>query len=886
MEDNKHNPSTNKSNVFPPKKQLPDKKRTKQLMKKVKKLSPEKAENVERYSPDLLIGLTKDQVEKRFEDGLTNLTNKKYSKSILNIFIGNIFTFFNFLCIFAMCALIYSGAGLTNYLFVLIFVANMIIGIVQEIRAKLQIDKLSILAVSNIKVKRYGTLLEIPVGEVVLDDVIYLEMGDQVPADCIVGDGIIEVNESLLTGESESIKKKQGDPIYAGSFISSGSCRARVEKVGKETYISSLTSQAKKYKKPNSEIMNSISKFVRIIGILIVPICIAMFWTNWTNTGAQADSSFSLFAIETWFGEAVKDSARYYLNITIQKTCAVIVGMIPSGMMLLTSVALAVGVMRLAKKNTLVQDLYSLEMLARVDTLCLDKTGTITDGRMRVNDYKLLNNPVFRNGSFPYKIEDVVSSMLAALPDNNQTSIALFNKFGHSTTLHADGILPFSSKRKYSAVYFDGVGTFAMGAPEFVFPKAPKYLETLVKEYAIKGLRVLVLGFSAEKLKDETIPENMTPYALISIQDNIREDAITSIKWFKENGVDVKVISGDNAVTVSEVARRAGVEHAEKYISLEGLTDAEVAEVADDYSVFGRVTPEQKQILVRALKLSGHTVAMTGDGVNDLLALKEADCAISVASGSEAARNVSHLVLMDNNFNSMPEIVFEGRRVINNIENTASLYLMKTILVAFLAIFCLIVQTPYFFQPKNMMLFEMFVSGLPSFFLSLQPNSKKVEGKFFWYVISHSIPQALTMFLSIMIIYLSYSIPSFGGSIYSADPETAKLEWNALMVIILTASGIVMLCNICQPFNVLRGSLFAFVLGICLLAVTIRYGNFALGDLFIDDYHLVYFNAAEILLISTTVLLAFPISKYCTKFCEWLSKSKKEDSGKEKVKKA
>lgn len=852
------------SRLFPPKKQPFDKKRSRILYKQAKKTKGDLEEGAERFHPDLLIGLTKPQIEQRFREGLYNITGKRYSKSLATIFIQNICTFFNLLCIVAMIALIFSGASITQYLFVVIFVSNIVIGIIQEIRAKMQIDRLSILSASTVKTKRYGALLEIPVGEVVLDDVLILETGNQVPADCILAEGIVEVNESLLTGESVSVKKSAGDPIYAGSFISSGKCVARAEKVGKSTYISSLTSQAKKYKKPNSEIMRSITTFIRVIGCLIVPIAIGMFFINWNNLSGDYTLSMS----ETW---EMGTEARMLLNTAIQKTCAIIVGMIPSGMMLLTSMALAVGVVRLAKKNTLVQDLYSLEMLARVDVLCLDKTGTITDGRMKVNDCKLIKDEALPKDYIPYTLEEVMSSFLASLPDNNQTSIALFNHFGHSSTLRAEKILPFSSKRKYSAVTFENLGTFVLGAPEFIFSEMSSSLEKNIKDYAIRGLRALVVGYSPESLTEDKAPDGVIPYALISLQDNIRADAIESIRWFKENGVAIKVISGDNAMTVAEVARRAGVENASKYISLEGLTDTEVETVAKEYTVFGRVTPEQKQILIRTIKASGKTVAMTGDGVNDLLALKEADCAISVASGAEAARNVSHLVLMDNNFNSLPNVVFEGRRVINNIENSASLYLMKTLLITCLALFCLITQQSYFFTTDNMLMFELFISGLASFFLSLQPNSKKVEGKFFSYVISHSIPQALTMFLCVMAVYITYATPSLREAIYTG--EMGKTEWQALMVIILNLSGIVMLYRICQPFNILRGSLFSAVTLICILILSIRYGDFALGNFIFEGYYLLTFNAAEVLLLSTITALAFPASKYLVIFCERLSKS-------------
>ena len=597
------------------------------------------AEEVERFDPKPDKGLTPEQVELRFSQLLFNDVNKKYSKSYASIFVGNLCTFFNLLCLIVAVALAYAGAPLSQFLFVAIFAANLIIGIVQEILAKRQIDKLSVLISATAKVMRGGIRTEIPVREIVLDDIVLLEAGQQIPADCILLDGVVEVNESLLTGESVPVKKAPGETLYAGSYVASGACRVRADKVGKATYLNSLTSKAKKYKKPKSEIMNSIRLFIRVIGVLIPFIAAAMFWVNWKATGSD-------------------------MSLTIQFTGAVVIGMIPSGLLLLTSFAMAIGVRRLAKKQTLVQDLYSLEMLARVNVLCLDKTGTITDGRMTVNDCMILNNYV------DFSLEEIMGSMLNALEDNNQTSIALYNRFGHSTALQATATVPFSSKRKLSAVTFGDAGTFAMGAPEFVLRPMPTKIDKIVKQYAAAGLRVLLLAYSPNPISGGRLPSLFRPAAIITLADNIRSDAIETIKWFRENDVDIKIISGDNPVTVSEVARRVGVKNAGQYISLDGLTDLEVENVANQYTVFGRVTPEQKAILVRTIKKQGNTVAMTGDGVNDILALKEADCAVSVASGSEAARNVSHLVLMDSNFSSMPKVVHEGRRVINNIQNS------------------------------------------------------------------------------------------------------------------------------------------------------------------------------------------------------------------------
>ena len=796
--------------------------------------------HVERYSPELDRGLTTAQVQTRFSQFLFNDTNKKYSKSYASIFAGNICTFFNLLCLLAFIALIIANTqGLTNYLVIFITTANIVIGIIQEIRSKLSIDKLSLMAANTAKVVRDGEVTEIPLSEIVLDDVLILELGNQVPADCILAEGAVEVNESLLTGESVSVKKQPGDILYAGSFISSGSGKFRVEKVGKETYLQKLTSKAKKYKRPNSELMNSTKWIIKVIGVLIIPIAIGIFFKMYNTYYEGVPGSEN---VADWlFSKQV--------NYAIQRTCTVVIGMIPSGMLLLTSVALAVGVIRLAKHNTLVQDLYSLEMLARVNVLCLDKTGTITDGRMKVNDCIILNTV----GDLSLK--DIMGSMLSALDDNNQTSIALFNHFGHSDKLSAVTKIPFSSKRKLSAVTFDEAGTFVFGAPEFVLKPLPSKVERIIKQYAQLGMRVLVLAHSATPIVGEKLPAILRPVAVISIADNIREDAIETIKWFRENDVAVKVISGDNPVTVSEVARRAGIAGADKYISLEGLNDSEVENVAGKYTVFGRVTPEQKAILVRAIKAEGNTVAMTGDGVNDILALKEADCAISVASGSEAARNVSHLVLMDNNFNSMPKIVAEGRRVINNIKNSSSLYLMKTLFTALLAALVLIIPgMVYPFMPKNMLLLEVCVIGIPSFFLSLQPNNARVQGKFITHVISRAVAGGVLMILCVMSMYIANvaNNEEFGG------------YYIAMSMIALTFSGLVMLYRVCQPFNAYRVVLFAVMLGIAVTCYCVPW----LGEQLYTGWGDLEWDYAKALVIVVVIEAAFPLSSFLIKIME------------------
>ena len=792
---------------------VPVKKRFLSKLRK-KRIRPVPLSQIKRYSPSLKAGLTTNQVLKRNSEQLINDVDTKYSKSYKSIFIANIFTFFNLLCFVTAGALIYVKAGFFDMFFVVVFSANIIIGIYQEIKAKRSIEKLSLLSSPTAKVVRDGIEVELSVKEIVLDDIILLGTGRQIPTDCILAEGLVEVNESLLTGESVPVKKEIGDLLFAGSFISSGNCKVRAEKVGKANYIQTLTSKAKKYKKPNSELLNSLKVIMTIIGLIIIPIAALMFKINYQETGLD-------------------------LPLAIKKTGAVVIGMIPAGMFLLTSMALAVGVVRLAKNNTLVQDLYSLEMLARVDVLCLDKTGTITDGRMKVNDCLLLNN------NTSYTINEIVGAMLSALNDNNQTSIALYNHFGHSNLLKPLKILPFSSKRKLSAVTFADAGTFVLGAPEFIMQTMPDKIDRLISQYAATGLRVLMIAHSQTQLNGDKLPTTLKPMALITITDNIREDAIHTIKWFKENGVAIKVISGDNPITVSEVARRVGVENAERFISLEGLNEKEIISVANKYSVFGRVTPEQKAILVKALKAAGKTVAMTGDGVNDILALKEADCSITVASGSEAARNVSHLVLMDNNFSSLPKVVYEGRRVINNIQKSSSLYLMKTLFTTILAIISIIQYQVYPFATSSLLLLETFIIGIPSFALSLQPNANKVKGKFITYVLSRAIPSAAILVANVMIFKaVDWFIPEFDKAVL----------YETMATIVLTYAGLVLLYRISQPMNAYRGILFGAMFVLCSAAI-----------IYLGPTEVLKLNSVEwkyILLIVCLVQFDFPLSKW------------------------
>ncbi len=812
--------------------------------------------NVQRFYTSANEGLSTLQVEQRVAEGLVNKSGKKFSKTYRSIFVGNICTFFNLLCLLAALALLIARAPLSQYMFVLIFLCNICFSIVLEIRAKRKLDKLSILSSPTAIVVRNGEKVDVPVEEIVIDDVLVLSAGQQVPADCIALDGNAELNESLLTGESVPIKKEDGAQLYAGSFVASGHIAARVDKIGEHTYISKLTAKAKTYKRPNSEIMNSINLFIKVIAFAIVLVAIFIFPTNLKDLGGS------------W--EGLRETGGFWKNLfmgnevineAIQKTAAVVIGMIPSGLLLLTTVALSTGMIRLAKYNTLVQDMYSLEMLARVNVLCLDKTGTITDGRMKVSDCILMN------ATGEYGIDDIIGSMLASLNDNNQTSIALYERFGHSSALQPIATLPFSSARKLSAVTFEEVGTYVMGAPEFVLKPIPSRIDKIVKQYAQMGLRVLVIAHSTAGLQGDKVPSGLRAAAIITLSDNIRPDAVQTIKWFHENDVAVKVISGDNPVTVSEVARRAGIQNAAQFISLEGLSDLEVENAANQYTVFGRVTPEQKAILIRSIKKAGNTVAMTGDGVNDILAMKEADCAVSVASGSEAARNVSNLVLQDNNFGSMPKIVNEGRRVINNVKNSSALYIMKTLLILILSIVCIALKNKYFFTTNNMLMFEFFVSAFPSMVLSLQPNTNRVKGKFIPYVLSRSIPGALTMAIGIMTLYMLHTtgLADNFGLVDAAGKET--LAYEALMMIVLTFTGLVMLYRICQPFNVVRSVTFLVAVAACLLFILTP----GLCNIVFKGLGDIQFQLSQILLVIIIVQASFPISGWLIKFCDMIN---------------
>lgn len=764
--------------------------------KKKKDAEPEKKpQRVKRVRTDASTGLTDDQVQERILKGQTNHTPNRNVKTYKRIFFENTVTFFNILCLAVAISLICVGAW-SNCLFMAIIIINTAIGIIQEIRAKKTIEKLSLLTAPAVKVVRSGIERTITTDEVVIDDIVVLSNGKQVVADCSIVEGSVEVNESMLTGESLPIKKKVGDTLLAGSFIVSGNCKCRVEKVGSNNYIQQLSAKAKQYRRPKSELFNSLKGIIKVIGIIIIPIAILMIINNYSSTNS--------------------------ITKTVTQTAGSIIGMIPSGMFLLCSVTLTVSVIKLSRRQALVQDLYCVEMLARVNVLCLDKTGTITDGTMKVYNCIQLSNT-------NYTLKRIMGSMLSALGDNNQTSQALINYFGYNKELKPVVTLPFSSTRKLSAVSFENAGTYIMGAPEFVIPNNPdEKINNLVEQYSKDGYRVLLVAYSSSNIIKDNPPSNRTPVALLILEDRIRDDAVSTIAWFKNNDVKVKIISGDNPLTVAEIAKRVGVENTESFINLEGLNEKQVIAAANKYTVFGRVTPEQKAILIKAIKADGNTVAMTGDGVNDILALKEADCSIAMASGSEAVRSVSHMVLLNSDFGSMPATVLEGRRVINNVQKSSSLFFMKTIFTIVFSIICLILRTPYPLSTVQMLLMETFVIGIPSFFLAFLPNNKRISGKFIYNLIRNALPGAITLILNVSSIYLFIYLTT--GDISS----TTQLEIISTMcALTLTFTGLGLLIRLCKPWTVLTGLLFGTMLTLCVLGIALlpRFFNFVSIDL-------------------------------------------------------
>lgn len=769
-------------------------KKRRNLYKDLRAVNKEKAKALKdtpfvNVNADPNVGLDKEQVEERVLRNMVNFKSDAISKSYLKIFTTNIFTLFNIVNVFLAAMILIFNGQVKNMLFAIIAIVNLVIGIVQEIRSKVALDKLSLVSAPSIEVMRSGEKVSLPTSEIVIDDVIILKQGSQIPTDCIVVDGECEVNESLLTGEQDDIHKQNGDRMMSGSFVQSGTCKARVIAVGDDTYASKLMSEAKKFKKSKSELMRSINWIIRIATIIIFPLGILMFKTNMTYATSVSSA--------------------------VTATVSSVIGMIPEGLVMLTSIALALGIIRLAKRRTLVQDLYSIETLARVDTLCLDKTGTITEGTMQVENVHVYSS---RLGS----VDDIMANLVSALGQNNATFEACAHYFSSNERYEVLKLMPFSSARKWSGASFKDAGTYIVGAPEFVLKDRYYMVDRDVKEYASQGFRVLVLVKTSETLKDgDMSTEKMKIIALIVLSDKIRSTAKATFDYFEKQGVQLKVISGDNPLTVSKVAERAGLKNAEKYVdaSVDLNTPDKIYEAAEKYTVFGRVSPSQKKELIAALKAHGHTVGMTGDGVNDVMALKEADCSIAMASGSDASRNVSQLVLLDSDFSALPSVVAEGRRVINNIERAASLFLVKTTFSAVLSLLLIIFQlSTYPFEPIQLTLINTLFVGIPSFILALEPNDRRVKGNFLSKVFKRALPAGLTVAFAITLICWIYNDIGFDVS-----PQISTMS-----VYITACVSFIVLMQVCMPYTKDK----IFMLALLFVAFVFAVSNPFLSEMF------------------------------------------------------
>ena len=795
---------------------------------------------LERVCPDIKIGLSENELEERKKRKLVNVAKNKSSKSVLRILVENIFTYFNLIWAIIFVALMCVEAY-SDLIFMIPVVLNTLIAIIQEIKAKYTVEKLSLVSSPKLTAIRDGKRVLLHASHLYPDDIIELTVGNQIPADCIIVSGEAELNESLLTGESNAIRKKAGDTILAGSFIFSGTVLARVDKLIGDSYIQTIATEAKKFKKPNSNLFKDLQTIIKYIGIIIIPIGGLMFLNNYLSYAGDPN----------------------WLKLAITKTCGSLTGMVPAGMFLLVTIALTVGVIKLATKHTLVKDLYSIEMLARTNMLCLDKTGTITDGTMNVIHYECFDESV--------NFELLVQNILSAQKTSNSTFNALLSKFGTENALEVGKVIEFSSDRKYSATRL-GDSTYLLGAPEFSCKNLSEKIKLLIEERAKLGERVLLISKTQEDIDEEhldRLPATTQPLGIITLVDHIRDDAIDTINWFKTNGVKIKIISGDNPNTVSTIARRVGVEDAEKCISLENLSPQQVKTIADQYTVFGRVTPEQKHILVKTLKTLGYVVAMTGDGVNDTLALKEADCSIAMADGSDVARNISSLVLMDSKFSSLPRVVKEGRQVINNVQKSSTLFLMKTLFTITLSTIILLIALVTFsaisypFTPKQLSLLEFFVIGVPSFLLALQPNDEQIKGNFIPMVLKKAVPSALLMLLNVGVVLIlgKFSV------INVAEQQT-------LCVLVLTVSGFINLVKLCFPFNALRT--FCVILsGVCIIAVTALMPEF---------FEMQIFNGTVFLILGIVVLYSVPLQFAFPYIEKWIAPMFKERKKKEKKK--
>lgn len=731
-----------------------------------------------------ITGLTDEEVRQRVEEGLTNRADISTDKTTKEIVISNVFTYFNLIFLVITILLIMVGS-FRNLTFLPIIIGNTVIGIVQEIRAKKTLEKMSLLNAPHADVIRNGSVKQISTEELVKDDVILLTAGKQICADAVVISGNIQVNESLLTGEADEVEKTEGSTLMSGSFVVSGECYARLEKVGNESYISKLSLEAKSMGgKEQSEMIRSINLIVKWVGIVIIPIGLILFWqSHFVN------------------GESITKS--------VTSTVAAIIGMIPEGLYLLTTVALALSTMKLARKKVLLHDMKSIETLARVDVLCVDKTGTITEPDMKLKEIFLCKNSGADGTQTALTLDELKSLILDyanASVDNNATMLALKAYAADALTnntsaLHRTAVSQqaFSSSLKYGSVTFSD-GTYLLGAPEFIMHEDFTRIEEEIIPYADKGDRVLLFARYDGENVENGINGSVTPLGFVALANPIRENAVKTFEYFKSQGVAIKVISGDNPRTVSRIAIQAGIESAESFVDAATLdTEDKIADAVNKYTVFGRVTPKQKKQLVKALQAKGHTVAMTGDGVNDILAMKDADCSVAMASGSEAAAQAAQVVLLDSDFAHMPDVVYEGRRVVNNIQRSASLFLVKNIFSLLLSLFSVILMVTYPLEPAQVSLISMFTIGVPGFLLALEQNKDRIKGRFITNVMLKALPGGLTDVIAVGALVVC-------GEVFCISDASI----GTIATLVLSVVGFMILFKISEPLN---GMKYAVIIG-------------------------------------------------------------------------
>lgn len=739
--------------------------------------------NKDSYSINIT-GLTDEEVRQRVEEGLTNRADISTDKTTKEIVISNVFTYFNLIFLVITILLIMVGS-FRNLTFLPIIIGNTVIGIVQEIRAKKTLEKMSLLNAPRADVIRNGSVKQISTEKLVKDDVILLTAGKQICADAVVISGNIQVNESLLTGEADEVEKTEGSTLMSGSFVVSGECYARLEKVGNESYISKLSLEAKSMGgKEQSEMIRSINLIVKWVGIVIIPIGLILFWqSHFVN------------------GESITKS--------VTSTVAAIIGMIPEGLYLLTTVALALSTMKLARKKVLLHDMKSIETLARVDVLCVDKTGTITEPDMKLKEIFLCKNSGADGTQTALTLDELKSLILDyanASVDNNATMLALKAYAADALTnntsaLHRTTVSQqaFSSSLKYGSVTFSD-GTYLLGAPEFIMHEDFARIEEEIIPYADKGDRVLLFARYDGENVENGINGSVTPLGFVALANPIRENAVKTFEYFKSQGVAIKVISGDNPRTVSRIAIQAGIESAESFVDAAILdTEDKIADAVNKYTVFGRVTPKQKKQLVKALQAKGHTVAMTGDGVNDILAMKDADCSVAMASGSEAAAQAAQVVLLDSDFAHMPDVVYEGRRVVNNIQRSASLFLVKNIFSLLLSMFSVILMVTYPLEPAQVSLISMFTIGVPGFLLALEQNKDRIKGHFITNVMLKALPGGLTDVIAVGALVVC-------GEVFCISDASI----GTIATLVLSVVGFMILFKISEPLN---GMKYAVIIG-------------------------------------------------------------------------